>query len=199
MIKKILIFLLALFFLVNCVSAVDSSNWTTANVGYETFKIPPQYENPYKNDFNMYEADEDIDVFTIRYVNPNIMSLYGYYIEKYPEKKVTVSGHDAIHFSYYDRNDGTNNSVLWFSSGEEFYYINWIGHNITNEIKEIVKSSSPSKYSHDEFYGILKEEYNNYKIVDAIESQRYDSPSNDNGYHPFFSVGTNGINVGVIG
>ena len=197
MIKKIIIFLLALFVLINSVSAADSSNWTTANVGYETFKIPPQHANPYKSDFNMYEAYEDIDVFTIRYVNPNIMSLYGYYLEKYPEKKVTVSGHDAIHFTYYDRHDGTNNSILWFSSGEEFYYINWIGHNITDEIKEVVKSSSPSKYSHDEFYDILDEEYKNYKIVNAIESQRYDTP-NDKGHHSFFSVGTNGFSVGVI-
>lgn len=198
MIKKIAVFLLALFILVNAVGAADSSNWTTANVGYETFKIPPKYENPYKSDFNMYEADEDIDVFTIRYVNPNIMSLYGYYLEKYPEKKVTVSGHDAIHFTYYDRNDRTNNSILWFSSGEEFYYINWIGHNITKEITEVVKSSSPSKYSHDEFYDILDEEFKNYKIVDAIESQRYDAPRNDNGHHSFVSVGTNGVSVGVI-
>lgn len=181
----------------NAASAIDSSNWTTANVGYETFKIPPEYENPYKSDFNMYEFDDDIDVFTIRYVNPNIMSLYCYYLEKYPEQKVNVSGHDAIHFTYYDRHDETNNSILWFSSGEEFYYITWISHNITPEIKEIVKSCSQSKYSHDEFYSILKDEYNNYKIVDAIESQRFDYPT-DSGHHSFFSVGTNGFSVGVI-
>ncbi|WP_296881242.1 hypothetical protein [uncultured Methanobrevibacter sp.] len=198
MTKKIIIFLFALIVLINAANAIDSSNWTTANVGYENFKIPPQYANPYKSDFNMYEADEDIDVFTIRYVNPNIMSLYGYYLEKYPEKKVSVSGHDAVHFTYYDRHDGTNNSILWFSSGEEFYYITWIGHNISKEVKEIVKSSSPSKYSHDEFYDILDDEFKNYKIVNAIESQRYDSPSNDNRHHSFFSVGTNGVSVGVI-
>lgn len=197
MIKKVIIILLALFIFINAVSAVDSSNWTTANVGYETFKIPPEYENPYKSDFNMYEFDEDIDVFTIRYVNPNIVSLYGYFLEKYPEKKVNVSGHDAIHFTYHDRHDDTNNSILWFSCGEEFYYITWIGHNITPEINEIVKSASPSKYSHDEFYSILKDEYNTYKIVDAIESQRIDYPS-DSGSHSFFSVGTNGFSVGVI-
>ena len=197
MVKKVILILLALLILMNAASAIDSSNWTTANVGYETFKIPPEYENPYKSDFNMYEFDDDIDVFTIRYVNPNIMSLYGYYLEKYPEQKVNVSGHDAIHFTYYDRHDETNNSILWFSSGEEFYYITWIGHNITPEIKEIVKSCSQSKYSHDEFYSILKDEYNNYKIVDAIESQRFDYPT-DSGHHSFFSVGTNGFSVGVI-
>ena len=183
MLKKVIIILLALLIFINAVGAVDSSNWTTANVGYETFKIPPQYQNPFKSDFNMYEFDEDIDVFTIRYVNPNIVSLYGYFIEKYPEKKVNVSGHDAIHFTYHDR--------------EEFYYITWIGHNITPEIQEIVKSSSPSKYSHDEFYSILKDEYNTYKIVDAIDSQRIDYPT-DSGSHSFFSVGTNGVSVGVI-
>ncbi len=198
MTKKILIFLLALLVLINAASATDSSNWTEANVGYETFKIPPQYENPYQSDFNMYEFDENIDVFTIRYVNPNIMSLYGYYIEKYPEKKVTVSGHDAVHFTYYDRHDGTNNSILWFSSGEEFYYINWIGHNITSDIKEIVKSSSPSNYTHKEFYDILGDEYQNYKIVNALESQRYDSPSNSKSSHSFVSFGSNGINFGVM-
>ena len=197
MIRKVFIFSLALLFLISSVNAADSSNWTTANVGYETFKIPPQYENPYKSDFNMYEFDEDISVFTIRYVNPNLMSLYGYFIEKYPEKKVNVSGHDAIHFTYFDRNDNENKSILWFSSGEEFYYITWIGHNITPEIEEIVKSCSPSLYSHEEFYSILKDEYDNYMIVNAIESQRIDYPT-DSGHHSFFSVGTNGFSVGVI-
>lgn len=197
MIKKILIFSIALFFLMNCIVAIDSSNWTTANVGYEEFRIPPEFENPYQSDFNMYEADEDIDEFTIRYVNPNLMSLYGYFLEQGHSRKVNVSGHDAVHFTTYDRHDGKNNSKLWFSAGEEFYYITWRGNNITPEIKEVVKSCSPSKYSHDEFYSILNDEYNNYRIVDAIESQRYDYPR-DSGHHSFFSVGTNGFSVGVI-
>ena len=51
---KILIFALALFLLINAVSAIDSTNWTTATVGYENFKIPPEYENPYSSDFHMY-------------------------------------------------------------------------------------------------------------------------------------------------
>ena len=59
MIRKILFFLIALTILVGTVSAIDSSNWTTATVGYEEFKIPPQYENPYQSDFHMYEFDED--------------------------------------------------------------------------------------------------------------------------------------------
>lgn len=198
MTKKLLILILAIFIFMNAVCAVDSSNWTTANVGYETFKIPPQYENPYKSDFNMYEYDYDIDVFTIRFVNPNIMSLYGHFIEKYPEKKVKVEGHDAVHFTYHDRQNDTNNSILWFSSGEEFYYINWIGHRITPTIKEVVKSSSKSKYSHEEFYSILNDEYQNYKIIHAIESQRFDSYNYDSGHHSFVSVGSNGVNFGFI-
>ena len=85
MFKKIIIITITFFILINAASAMDTSNWTTATVGYEEFKIPPQYENPYSSDFHMYEYDEDIDEFTIRYVNPNIMSLYGYFLEKYPE------------------------------------------------------------------------------------------------------------------
>ena len=81
MIRKLLFFLLALTIVMGAVSAIDSSNWTTATVGYEEFKIPPEYKNPYKSDFHMYEFDEDIDVFTVRYVNPAIIDLYGYFIE----------------------------------------------------------------------------------------------------------------------
>lgn len=197
MIKKTAIAFMALFILMGAVSAIDSSNWSTAEVGYETFKIPPKYENPYSSDFDMYSYDEDIDVFTIRYVNPNLMSLYGYFIEQYHEKKVTVEGHDAIHFTYYDRADDTNNSILWFSSGEEFYYITWIGHDITPTIKQVVKSASKSDYTHKEFYEILNNEFENYKIVDAIESQRYDYPR-DSSSHTFVSVGTNGFGIGKI-
>ena len=160
--------------LMGVVNAVDSSNWTTADVGYETFKIPPNYsQNPYQSDFNMYEFDEDIDVFTIRYVNPKIIDLYGYFTERNNIRKVSFDGRDAVHFFNYDRHDETNNSILWFSAGEEFYYIAWRGNDITPTIKEVVKSSSPSSYSHSEFYNILNDQYNNYKIQDVIESQRY--------------------------
>ena len=198
MIRKALIFLIIIFMSMGVASAIDSSNWSSADVGYETFNIPPKYENPYSSDFHMYEYDEDIDVFTIRYVNPAIMDLYGYFIEKSQAKKVEVAGHDAVHFTSYDRHDEANNSKLWFSAGEEFYYIAWRGNKITPTIKEIVKSASDSKYSHDEFYDILNEEYQNYKIVNAIESQRYDYPSEESGPHSFVSFGSGGINFGVM-
>ncbi|SEL21145.1 hypothetical protein SAMN05216439_0165 [Methanobrevibacter gottschalkii] len=177
----------------NGAGAIDSANWTSADVGYETFKIPPQYENPYSSDFDMYEFDEDIDVFTIRYVNPNLMDLYGHFLNEYHGKKVNVAGHDAVHFTYYDRHDKTNNSVLWFSAGEEFYYINWIGSNITPAIKEVVKSSSKSNYTHKEFYSILNDEYKNYNTVNSIESQRFDYPTE------FYSYNfRNGLSIGKI-
>lgn len=199
MIRKILIFLLALFVLINAAGAVDSSNWTTATVGYEEFRIPPEYENPYSSDFNMYEFGEDIDEFTVRYVNPAIMDLYGYFIEHNSAKKVKVSGHDAIHFTTYDRHSEKNVSKLWFSAGEEFYYIAWWGTNITPTIKEVVKSVSKSKYSHDEFYDTLDEEYKNYKIVHALENQRNDYPTSSNKeHHSFVSVGSGGVNFGVM-
>lgn len=198
MIKKILIFLLIMFILMGAASAIDSSNWTTANVGYDQFKIPPKYENPYKSDFHMYEYDEDIDVFTIRYVNPAIMDLYGYFIEHNQAKKVNVEGHDAIHFTTYDRHDEANNSKLWFSAGEEFYYIAWRGNEITPTIKEVVKSASDSNFTHKEFYDLLNDEYQNYKVVNSIESQRYDYPRSDSGHHSFVSIGSNGVNFGVM-
>ncbi|MBQ2666122.1 hypothetical protein [Methanobrevibacter sp.] len=198
MYRKIIISILVLFFLISAVSAVDSSNWTTANVGYEEFRIPPEYENPYSSNFHMYEYDEDIDVFTVRYVNPAIMSLYGYFLEHNTAKKVEVAGHDAIHFTSYDRYDEKNNSKLWFSAGEEFYYVAWRGTNITENIEEVVKSSSDSNYTHEEFYDILNEEYHNYKIVNSIESQRYDYPRSDSGHHTFVSLGSNGVNFGIM-
>lgn len=199
MIRKIIIFMLALLILVNAVSAIDSSDWSKASVGYEEFKIPPKYEDPYSSDFNMYEFDEDIDIFTIRYINPRIMDIYGYEIEHSSNiKKLKVAGHDAVHFTTYDRHDQANYSKLWFSAGEEFYYITWRGNNITPTIKEVVKSASKSDYTHDEFYSILNEEYHNYKITHAIESQRFDYPRSDSGSRSFVSVGSNGVNFGII-
>jgi hypothetical protein len=198
MIRKILIAALMLFIVMNAANAVDSSNWSTATVGYEEFKIPPKYEDPYESDFHMYQFDEDIDEFTIRYVNPAIMDLYGYFLESNQAKKVKVAGHDAVHFTKYDRHDEKNNSKLWFSAGEEFYYITWRGNDITPTVKEVVKSASKSKYSHDEFYDILNEEYQNYKIINAIESQGTDYPSGDDKHHSFVSVGSNGVNFGIM-
>lgn len=198
MIRKIIFFLLALSIVMSAVCAIDSSNWTTATVGYEEFKIPPEYKNPYKSDFHMYEYDEDIDVFTVRYVNPAIMELYGYFIEHNQAKKVNVEGHDAVHFTSFDRHDDANNSKLWFSAGEEFYYIAWRGNEITPTVKEVVKSASDSNFTHEEFYDILNDEYQNYKLINAIESQRSDYPTQDRGHHSFVSVGSNGVNFGVM-
>ena len=198
MIRKLLFFLLALTIVMGAVSAIDSSNWTAATVGYEEFKIPPEYKNPYKSDFHMYEFDEDIDVFTVRYVNPAIIDLYGYFIEHCQAKKVKVAGHDAVHFTEYDRHDDANNSKLWFSAGEEFYYITWRGTKITPTIKEVVKSASDSKFTHKEFYDILNDEYKNYKLIKSMESRGYDYPTRDSGHHSFVSVGSNGVNFGVM-
>lgn len=198
MIKKIILLTVVLFMLMNCAVAVDSSNWTTADIGYEEFKIPPLYKNPYKSDFNIYMADEDIEVFSIRYVNPGIMSLYGYFIEHSSYvKKVNLSGHDAIHFVSYDRKDNQNISKLWFSAGEEIYYIEWTGKNITSTVKEVVKSASKSSYTHDEFYSILNDEYQNYKIVHSIESQRFDTGTQKSRY-AVSSFGTNGYSFGTV-
>ena len=195
MIKKLLVIMLAVFILMNFAYAVDSSDWKTAEVGGQTFKIPPKYDtNPYKNDSSVYWFDEDnIHVFCVRHITPTLMDLYGYYIENGQFKKVEVAGHDAVHFTSHDRGDDFDYSTLWFSSGEEFYYIQWKGNKITPSIKEIVKSCSPSDYSHKEFYNILNEEYQNDKIVDAIESQRYDYPSNPKG---FYSYGSDGFSYG---
>ena len=199
MIKKIFITILILIIAVNTVNAIDTSNWSEVTVGYENFSIPPNYSNPYQSNFNMYQYGEDIDEFTIRFVNPNIMDLYGYFLQQNSFcKKVEVSGHDAVHFVGYDRQDNTNNSKLWFSAGEEFYYIAWRGENITPTIKEIVKSSSKSKYTHDEFYSILNDEFQNYKIVNSIESQKYDYPTQKRDTHSFVSFGSNGINFGLM-
>ncbi len=54
-------------------------------------------------------------------------------------------------------------------------------------------------FTHDEFYDILNEEYQNYKIVNAMESQRSDYPSSSSGgHHSFVSVGSNGVNFGYM-
>lgn len=199
MVKKIIIFILALFVLINAASAVDSSNWTSATVGYQEFVIPPEYENPHQSDFNMYEYGEDIDEFTIRYVNPRIMSLYGYFIETSNYKKVNVAGHDAVHFTSHDRFDDADNSKLWFSAGDDFYYIAWRGTEITPEIEEIVENTNASNYSHDEFYSTLDREYKDYQLIKSVESQSPSYPTSNNRPHSFVSFGNGGVNFGIIG
>ena len=95
------------------------------------------------------------------------------------------------------RDDLSSRIKEWFSAGEEFYYVEWEGFNITPTIKEVVKSFSKSDYSHKEFYKTLKEFYNQHRLEEAMESQGFDYPS-DKSSHTFVSVGTNGFGVGKI-
>ena len=117
MFKKVLIALIAVFVLMSAARAVDSSNWNTTTVGYETFKIPPQYNNPYISDFDMYEFDENIDVFTLRYVNPNLMSLYGYFISQYHAKRSMYQ--DMMQFTSHTMTDMTGQTIQFYGFQQE--------------------------------------------------------------------------------
>ena len=55
----------------------------------------------------------------------------------------------------------------------------------------------PPEMSSDEFYDILDEEYKQYELINAIESQRTDYPRDDSS-HTFVSVGTNGFGIGKV-
>ena len=151
--KSFILIAILLFslFLMAEVSAIDSSDWQTAKVGYEEFKIPPQFKNSYTADFGIYLFDKSLmdndyqdygddksnDFFSIRYVSVNLFSLHGYFENKYSAPKlVNVSGHEAMHFSYYDYSIVSNHSILWFSAEKNFITWNGMVRKLIQQLKK---------------------------------------------------------------
>lgn len=187
--KKLLLslVLIVLILSIGCVSAVDSSNWTTVKVGDVNFKIPPQYQGGDMNNENTDYHYEDLNTFGILCVDDYLPSNYGYWYN-FKGKNVTIGSHDVVYFSQYNSYAKHDVCHAYFSSGDSIYCISWKGGEMTDEIEEIIINTPDSSYDTNTFYSILNDAKQSYDDEKASEEQSYyvSTPSKDNDHYYFF-------------
>lgn len=155
--KKILIILITVI-LVGCVYAQDNM---TVEINGVSFEIPEKYQDgrTYKNGYSS-------DTFHIICVDDDLPRQIGLWArEKDYEKNLTISNHPTRHYYQYNPQDKDNYSHVYFASGNSIYEISWEGNNITPDIEKLIKNTPPSKIDEYEFYSILDESINTYKII----------------------------------
>ena len=169
--------ILILFVGLTNVSAVDSSKWKTINIGDAEFKIPPEYENGSFWNNHTFCKDSPFN-FEIEYYVTE--SKYEYYdfgddiTSTSPENIQidTIGNHDVITFLNYPTSTANTDYFIeiYFICGNNTYRISQNGTNISENVKEIIKTSPKQNLTSQEFY--LKF-YNNQikymKYLDDIE------------------------------
>ena len=151
--------ILILFVGLTNVSAVDSSKWKTINIGDAEFKIPPEYENGSFWNNHTFCKDSPFN-FEIEYYVTE--SKYEYYdfgddiTSTSPENIQidTIGNHDVITFLNYPTSTANTDYFIeiYFICGNNTYRISQNGTNISENVKEIIKTSPKQNLTSQEFY-----------------------------------------------
>ncbi|WP_299523592.1 hypothetical protein [uncultured Methanobrevibacter sp.] len=189
--KKILISLLfiSLIISINCVNAVDNSDWKTVKVNNVDFKVPPKYQGgELSNSDNCYMIT-NIFTFGIRCVDDYLDSSYGDDYN-FKAKNSTIGTHDVSYITEYVNVIKHNVSYVYFSSGDSIYCISWNGQ-MNEEIEEMIINTPDSSYDADTFYGILDEARHKYDDDQAAEKQSIEYEdilrANNKHHHYYYS------------
>ena len=150
--------LLFLIILILSLSFVYANN--TIEINGAGFEIPEKYlggteiSNGYRleNQFSIYSIDDDL---------PGHAGFWG--SEKDFSQDLKIGNHPVRHYCAYNQYVGGNYSHAYFASGDSVYEINWIGNNITPDIKKLIINTPDSKINEDDFYNELDDSINVYK------------------------------------
>lgn len=135
------------------VSAVDSSKWKTITVDDTDFKIPPEYEN---GDLSNISYIKDkwryFEIFSYKHDSHQEFHDFGYELTSNNLHNIQVDksgNHDMIIMSRYYEEDYIQ---IWFMCGNATYRINQNGSNISENVREIIKTSPKQNLTSQEFY-----------------------------------------------
>ncbi|MBR6993933.1 MAG: hypothetical protein IKH85_07650 [Methanobrevibacter sp.] len=168
--KKILIILILSILLLGFVHAKSDS----VEIDNVTFKIPPKYQGG-EFKYGYYRLDNK---FSIRCVDDNIPKAIGLWTaEQDFGEDISVGKHPVRHFYQYNTYVEGNDSHAYFASGKSVYEISWVGEKIDKDIKQLIKSTPPSKISNDDFYDLLDVSYEIYKLERQMQDE-YDAQYN---------------------
>lgn len=157
-----------LFFGLSNVNAVDSSKWKTITVDGTEFKIPPEYENGnfigenkgYCKDSHFY-----FDMWSYKNDSHQEFHDFGYALTSNNLKNIQmdhIGNHDVIIMSrYYSHWDYADYYIeIWLMCGNVTYKITQNGTNMSENVKELIKTSPKQNLTSQEFYS----KYYTYQI-----------------------------------
>lgn len=157
---------LILFVGLTNVSAVDSSKWKKITVDGTEFKIPPEYENG--DLYNRSYTKDNWSYFTIfSYKNDSHQEYhdFGYALTSNNLNNIQmdhIGNHDVIIMSRYISHwDYADYYIqIWFMCGNVTYKITQNGTNMSENVKELIKTSPKQNLTSQEFYS----KFYNYQI-----------------------------------
>ncbi|MGN0177113.1 MAG: hypothetical protein ACI389_04705 [Methanobrevibacter sp.] len=205
---KCILLVIILFVLIPHISAEDTNNWKNVTVNKVTFKIPEKFSNGTLNKDNTgYTHGEPFDFIIFSLVkNDNLKRMYGYsYNSRYlnDSEETEIAGHHAV--VLYQYNDYYNHDFLevFFATGKKIFRIQYNSDHVTNELKEIIKSTPKSKISKETFLNKLDTAQRDYCQENYMKNLEVDLEYNyhtqDNHHKPkyFYYLGSHGRGVGM--
>ncbi|WP_432645009.1 hypothetical protein [Methanobrevibacter sp.] len=205
---KCILLVIILFALIPHTFAIDTADWEDVTVNKVTFKIPEKFSNGTLNKDNTgYTHGEPFDFLIFSLVkNDNLKSMYGYsYNSKHlnDSEETEIAGHHAV--VLYQYNDYYNYDFLevFFATGKKIFRIQYNSDNVTDELKEIIKSTPKSEMTKETFLNKLdnaQRDYSQESYQKNLEVDLEDSYHTDNNHHKrqyFYYIGSKGPGVGM--
>lgn len=170
MFKKIcvlFVFLILVSSFMVTISAVD--------VNGIDFKIPNKYlGGETKSDGYQLE-----NIFGIFCIDDNLPQRVGFWAsESDHNDSLDIDNHPVRYYYSYNQYVSDNMSHAYFSSGNSFYEIFWVGNQITPDIEKLIKDTPDSEIGNDSFNSIVDNAIDTY-IKDRDDQLSYDSLYND--------------------
>lgn len=156
--KKLLLILFLACLLTNIAYASENIEINKVN-----FEIPDRYCDGELNG-NSYRLN---NTFSIKCIDENISKAIGLWAcESEKTEDLNIAKHPVRHFCQYNKYVQGNHSHAYFVSGKSIYEISWVGLEINEDVKKLIKNTPPSEIDDDAFYTTLD------KSIDIYKQQR---------------------------
>lgn len=188
-------------------SAVDTDDWDEVTVNKVDFKIPEKFSNGEMNkDNTCYKHGDPFDFLIFSLIKyDNLKRMYGSSITSdglIDVEETEIDGHHAV--VLYQYNDFYNHDYLevFFATGKKIFRIQYNSDNVTDELKEIIKSTPKSEMSEDAFLNKLDNAQKDYvredyeKNLELDMEDYYRTYNDEHNRESFYYWGSNGFGVG---
>lgn len=204
--KCILLVIIFLIIIPNTYS-VDTSDWEKVTVNKVAFKIPEKFLNrTINNDSTCYTHGEPFDFLIFSLVkNKDLKNMYGSSCNSNNLKDIEemeIAGHPAVVLYQYNNYYNHDFLEVFFATGKKIFRIQYNSDNVTDELKEIIKSTPKSKMSEETFLNKLdnaQREYTSKEYQKTLEidlEDYYRTYNHDHRHQNFYYWGSNGYGVG---